>query len=49
MSLEYMSWVCLGMFGVCRELGAVLDKEICELKGNLQKAVVAHERKLGMI
>jgi hypothetical protein len=48
-SLEYMSWVCLGMFGVCWELGAVLDKEICELKGNLQKAVVAHERKLRMI
>jgi len=41
-SLKYMSWVCLGILRV----GAVLDKEICELNGKLQKAVVAHERKL---
>lgn len=44
-SLKYMSWVCLGILRV----GAVLDKEICELNGKLQKAVVAHERKLRMI
>jgi hypothetical protein len=39
----------LGMFGYVSgmlRVGAVLDKEICELNGNLQKA---HERKLRMI
>jgi hypothetical protein len=44
-SLEYTSWACLGMLRV----GAVLDKVICELNSNPQKAVVADERKLEMI
>jgi hypothetical protein len=36
------------VWGMLR-VGAVLDKEICELNSNVQKAVVAHERRLGMI